>query len=208
MSNSDPTKRLTQDLARDLDRHFDDLVVTFQQPLFAYAYRTSGCRQDAEEVTQDVFIRAYRALREYEPERIRSLAVRAWLFQICINQIRNKHRRARVSTTELPDDLGQTDGPSDPVAHSYQRSEDGKAMAELVNRLPAKYRTPVILRFVNDLSYPEISEALGQPEGTVKSSVHRGLKLLRSYIEPSGERAMSLSATSTPHPSFPSGEPA
>jgi RNA polymerase sigma-70 factor, ECF subfamily len=66
------TSRMQRDLARDVDRHFEAVVVAYQQPLFAYAYRMSGCRQDAEEVVQDVFVRAYRALKTYEPDRIRA----------------------------------------------------------------------------------------------------------------------------------------
>jgi len=110
------------------------------------------------------------------------MAIKAWLFRICINQIRNKHRRHAVPTADLPDELPEHGRP-DPVATTFDDRESDQEMRALLLRLPSTYRPAVVLKFVNDLSYSEIAEALGQPEGTVKSNVHRGLKLLRSYLE-------------------------
>jgi RNA polymerase sigma-70 factor, ECF subfamily len=180
---------LTRDLARDLDRHFDEVVTGYQRQLFVFAYGMSGCSQDAEEVVQDVFVRAHRALKSYEADRIRGLALQAWLFRICLNLTRNRHRKKQVQTVEL---LG--DGPiggvkSDPTADEYRKIEDAREMQEMLLGLPNRYRSAVLLRHVNELSYPEIAAALDQPEGTVKSNVHRGVEMLRRRLSAAQEES-------------------
>jgi RNA polymerase sigma-70 factor (ECF subfamily) len=182
MTTKDETTHLTRELARDLDRCFDDLVQAYQRPLFAYAYRMMNSAQDAEEVVQDVFIRAYRALSEYEPDRIRSMALSPWLYRICVNQVRNKHRRAQVLTDSLPDEMGMPHE-AESTEHGYERQETKDELHALMAYLPPVYRTAILLRFMNDLSYLEMAQVLDQPEGTVKSNVHRGLSRLRTLHE-------------------------
>jgi RNA polymerase sigma-70 factor (ECF subfamily) len=175
---------LTRDLARDLDHHFEDLVLAFQGGLYAYAFRMSGCAQDAEELVQDVFIRAYRALRTYEPDRIRSLALRAWLYRICLNLLRNRGKRKGMHSEVLDEERHErNDGDHDPTASAVARDETAGETQRLVATLPGKYRSAVLLRFAGELSYPEMAHALAQPEGTVKSNVHRGLAMLRQSME-------------------------
>src|SRR5205085_3122382 len=96
---------LPRALARDLDTHFEDLVVCFQDRLYGFALRLLGSSRDAEESTQDAFVRAYRALQGYAPERRGELDLRAWLFQITLNVVRNRVRRAHLPETPIDDDL-------------------------------------------------------------------------------------------------------
>ena len=77
-----PADSLALDLAADLDAAFESLVRTFQDRLFSFALRLCGNREDAEEVAQDSFVRAYRALKTYPEERIRALSLQAWLYRI------------------------------------------------------------------------------------------------------------------------------
>lgn len=189
-SGSDGLNSLSHRLARDLDRHFDEVVLAFQQPLFAFAFSMLGHGPDAEEVVQDVFVRAYRALIGYEPERVRSMAVQAWLYRICVNQARNKRRRKELPTTDLEaDDIDASS--SNPVVEGFERSERNAELRTMIGRLPGPLRTAIVLRFVNGLTYREIGEALEQPEGTVKSNVHRALKVLRHHYRdlPAGSDA-------------------
>src|SRR6266702_2398549 len=95
-------KDLSAELAADLDKHFEHLVRTFQDRLYGFTLRLTGSRQDAEESTQDVFVRAYRALEKYPEERRRDLRLRPWLYQIALNVVRNRVRRPRL--TEVPVD--------------------------------------------------------------------------------------------------------
>src|SRR3954452_11261294 len=98
---SDEDARLAARLATDLDAAFESLVLAHQDRLFTIALRTGGDRSDAEELVQDCFVRAYRALTSYPPARIRELRLRGWLTTIRLNAGRNRARVRRVPTTEL-----------------------------------------------------------------------------------------------------------
>jgi RNA polymerase sigma-70 factor (ECF subfamily) len=164
-------------LAADLDGQFESLVLAHQDRLFTIALRTSGDRHDAEELVQDCFVRAYRALGAWPADRIRELRLRGWLTTILLNAGRNRARVRRVPTTELAFEPGAE--PSvDPVA----RRDSRETWARLLAGLSPAQRTAVVLRHVDGMSYAEIAEAVGRPEGTVKAHVHRGLAALRSAL--------------------------
>lgn len=183
-TTSETLKDLQRGLARDLDGHFEQLVLCFQRPLFVFVHRMSGCPEDAEEVVQDAFVRAYRALTAYDGDRVRSLSMQAWLYRICLNLLRNKTKRRRVVTEQLVEDRHEgRDASPDPIAVEFQQKERSREMHQAIATLPPKYRSAVLLRYMNDLSYAEIAYALSQPEGTVKSNVHRGLGLLRQTLD-------------------------
>src|SRR5437899_5955060 len=92
---------LSAHLAVDLDGHFEHLVRSYQDRMYAFALRLTGSRQDAEESTQDAFVRAYRALERYPRERRRELHLRAWLYQILLNVGRNRVRRRKLTEETL-----------------------------------------------------------------------------------------------------------
>lgn len=158
------------------ERVFERMVHEHQDRIYALGFALTGNRQDAEEVAQDTFLRAYRALVTYPQERVRDLKQKAWLHRIALNVFRNRVRRPRPRLVELngsePD---HAPGPEDGVLLRLELDE----LACRVAALPARFREAVVLRHVQELSYSEAAEALGQPVGTVKSNVHRGLKLLR-----------------------------
>jgi RNA polymerase sigma-70 factor (ECF subfamily) len=182
-------------LADDLDGAFEALVLEHQDRLFSLALRSVGDAGEAEELVQDAFVRAYRALAGYEPDRRRSLAIRPWLSTIVLNLCRNRARRARpahldIAALEGRDGYGgAVDGASHPSATRGSpeadalRRESAETWARRVRALPARYREPVLLRYVDDLAYAEMSVALGVPEGTLRAQVHRGLALLRTALE-------------------------
>jgi RNA polymerase sigma factor (sigma-70 family) len=178
---------LTEHLARDLDGSFETLVRTHVDRCYAIALRVLGDPHDAEEVAQDALVRAYRALGGYEPSRIRELRLRPWLATIVVNLCRNRVRRHPLPTTPLAPliDAGRepaADASTDPAGLALA-TVDRDHLASLLARLPDRYRIPVILRHVDDLSYAELAEVLGRPEGTLKSQVSRGLAMLRAAIE-------------------------
>lgn len=168
---------LTERLAADLDDGFESLVGVHADRLFSIALRVLGNRADAEEAAQDAFVRAYRALEGYEPERIRALRLRAWLATIVVNVCRNRTRVRRVATTQLAFEPG-----AEPAADPLARRDLRDTWAALLARLPPAQRTAIVLRHVDGLSYAEMAEALGRPEGTLKAQVHRGLAALREAI--------------------------
>jgi RNA polymerase sigma-70 factor (ECF subfamily) len=158
------------------ERLFERMVNEHQDRVFAFSLALTGNRHDAEEVAQDTFMRAYRALCSYPPDRIRELKQKPWLHRIALNVVRNRARGARPRLVELngsePD---HAIGPEDGALLKMEMD----ALAERVAGLPVRYREAVVLRHVQELSYQEAADALGQPVGTVKANVHRGLKLLR-----------------------------
>ena len=94
---------LAAELAHDLDRAFPDFVRSLQDGVYSGALRMVGNRHDAEEIAQEAFLRAYRALRDYPAERIRDLNPAAWVWTIAANLCRNHHRsRSRRPVTAEP----------------------------------------------------------------------------------------------------------
>jgi RNA polymerase sigma-70 factor (ECF subfamily) len=158
------------------ERVFERMVHEHQHRVYALSYALTGNRMDAEEVAQDTFLRAYRALISYSPDRVRDLKQRAWLHQIAVNVVRNRHRGVRPRLVEL--NGSEPDHGAGPEEGAMRRAEMDD-LAARVACLPPRYREAVVLRHVQELSYAEVADALGQPVGTVKANVHRGLKLLR-----------------------------
>lgn len=177
---------LTERLARDLDGTFETLVRAHVDRCYAIALRVLGDPHDAEEVAQDALVRAYRALATYDPARIRELRLRAWLATIVVNVCRNRVRRRAVPTTPLAPLVELGHEPAAPAdtgpAAIAETAAERERLAALLATLPDRYRIPIVLRHVDDLSYAELSAVLGRPEGTLKAQVSRGLAMLRAAV--------------------------
>src|SRR5438552_1725398 len=119
---------------------------------------------------------ARNAFMTYPPDRVRELKQKAWLHRIAVNVFRNRVRGTRPRLVEL--NGNEPDRGVGPEADVIRRAEIDALVAR-VACLPLRYREAVVLRHVHELSYAEAAEALGQPVGTVKANVHRGLKILR-----------------------------
>jgi RNA polymerase sigma-70 factor, ECF subfamily len=168
-------------LAHDLDGSFAELVATHQDLVFGVALRVTADRQAAEDVAQEAFVRAYRALKRYPRVRIEQMRLRPWLARISLNLARND-RRARRPTDPL-DELAEHPIPDDGPVRLAERREEHRFWLGLLNQLPERYRLAVALRHVEGLSYMEIADALARPVGSVKSDVHRGVRELRAAYE-------------------------
>lgn len=179
--------RLAAALAADLDGNFEQLVRGYQHQIYAYALGIARDPRDAEEIAQDAFVRAYRALQSYPVERARDLALRPWLFTIALNLSRNKLRGRRAMT--LPLEYASNGTKHDPPDEERERPES-RALAKLeaaqlraaIERLPEHFRQAVVLRHVMGLPYHEAADILSQPVGTVKANVHRGTRMLRAHV--------------------------
>ena len=171
--------RLEVDLAGNLDAVFPDVVLAYQDGLYATALRLTRSVHDAEDLAQEALVRAYRALSEYDAGRFEELRLRPWLWTILLNLARNRARsRSRRPPPALLDDAdaGARDG--DVAAAATATVTVVAALGEL---RPIE-REVVILRYVADLSLDEVAEALGRPLGTVKSHLHRSLRRLRATL--------------------------
>jgi RNA polymerase sigma-70 factor, ECF subfamily len=179
---------LAMRLSADLAGNFEQLMEVYQDRLYSFALRLSGNSQDAEEIVQDAFVRVYRALQSYSAERIGTLALRPWLYQITLNTWRNRVRGKRLAMVSMESQSGENIA-QELTAPTHERPEEATAHAELrgelgalVGALPERYRVAVVLRYVEGLSYAELAEALAQPIGTVKANVHRGIQQLRKQM--------------------------
>jgi RNA polymerase sigma-70 factor (ECF subfamily) len=179
-------------LARDLDGTFEAVVRGHEDRLYTIALRLLGDPRDAEEVAQDAFVRAYRALASYDAARLRELRLRPWLAAIVVNLARNRATRRRQPPSvsldaAAPDGSAVADRlastPAGEPAAAAERRERAAHWSALLAALPDRYRAPIVLRHVDGLSFSEMSESLGRPEGTLKAQVHRGLALLRTAHE-------------------------
>jgi RNA polymerase sigma-70 factor (ECF subfamily) len=169
-------------LATNLDDAFPDLVRALQDDVFSGALRMTRDRHAAEDITQEAFVRAYRALGGYEAERITSLRLRGWIWTIAANLCRNRARsRSRKPEAPLVDDrmLDPAPGPEQLALDTTAARELGALVADL----PWAQRSAVVLHHVVGLGYDEVADALDRPLGTVKSDIHRGLSRLRSSLE-------------------------
>ncbi len=189
------TTDLRSALAQDLDGYFEQLVLCYQNQLYTFALRIAGNPQDAEEIAQDAFVRAYRALASYSPEQVQTLMLRAWLYQITLNIFRNRVRGQRLKLVPL-DDLGANapepaaDQQAEPEA-IVARAERERELSAVIARLPERYRVALVLRHVAGFGYGELAALLNQPVGTVKSNVHRGVELLRKALDEPVEEVRS-----------------
>lgn len=169
---------LTEALAGDLAGGFEELVHAYQHRLYAFALAMSGEPADAEEIAQDALVRAHTALRRYSPARVRALRLSAWLHQIALNVFRNRVRRRRLRLVPLEVEPGVADPSAGPEGQAVSRAVL-RELANLVSGLPEHQRAAVVLRCVQGMTYADVAALLGQPEGTVKANVHRGLQALR-----------------------------
>lgn len=191
-------EELRAGLASNLDGTFERLVLAYQGRLFAFALRLTGRREDAEEIAQDAFVRAYRALAAYPAERIACLALHAWLFQITVNVARNHRRRPGINAISLDGDghepafLEPADDERTRPEALAERGEEARMLAHELAALPERYRAAVALRHVEGLGYAELAQVLGQPVGTVKANVHRGVILLRKALTARAEMPETL----------------
>ena len=169
-------------LAADLDDAFPVLLEQMHGLVYNGARRWLPTHQDAEDVTQEVFVRAYGALGEYSQQRIGELRLRPWLFTItlnlCRNHARSRSRRPRQTPLEPSHEGGTTDSAEEDAVHRVVVDEWRDRLAQL----QPKQRDAIVLRHVVGLSYDEVGQVLQRPAGTVKSDVHRGLERLRNLI--------------------------
>ena len=180
---------------------FGLLVDKYQTKVYNLALRMCGNEDDAYDLAQDAFVRAWRSLGSFQFES----AFSTWLFRltsnICLDFLRAKKRRAAVSLTMSGDDEEETqlDVP-DPAMGPEEAaiaSEDRRLLMAALNALPADQRQIITLRAINDLSYAEIARILDLQEGTVKSRLSRARTALRNKLLQSGNNSEKDSSRKT-----------
>lgn len=154
---------------------FEAIVRRYQRVLFSVAHRMLGNYEDALDATQNTFVRAYQGLETYDPDR----RFFSWIYRIGVNECLNA-RRARRPDEPLPDQIeaAQTGGPFQGV----EATERSESIDAALAGLSEDHRLVVVLRHFADLSYTEMSEALGVPEKTVKSRLFEARQRLGDLL--------------------------
>ncbi|NUM53560.1 MAG: sigma-70 family RNA polymerase sigma factor [Candidatus Hydrogenedentes bacterium] len=168
---------------------FDELVRRYKDRVYNVVYRFLGNREDALDVSQEVFVRAYRGIEGFRG----NAKVYTWLYSIAANLARNRLRDSgrlgrnmgtslellNESAPGLADSMGQQITPRDNAI----TDETQALLQQSLGELPEHYRIAFVLRTVEDLSYEEIAEIMGCPVGTVKSRLNQARQMLRDRLK-------------------------
>jgi RNA polymerase sigma-70 factor, ECF subfamily len=158
---------------------WDEVVREHADRVYRLAYRLAGNRADAEDLTQETFVRVFKSLAEYTPGTFEG-----WLHRITTNLFLDMvRRRQRIRFDALPDDAGdrlasREHGPE----QAYEDMNLDPEIQAALDALPADFRVAVVLCDLEQLSYEEIAATLGIKVGTVRSRIHRGRVLLREAL--------------------------
>ncbi len=169
---------------------FRTLVERYQRPVFSLVLRMVRDRGIAEDVTQEVFVKAWLALARYDPRR----RFASWLFKIASNAAIDQLRRKKLPTTSIetsdPDQSSILDRIEDERSESpdtlVKRRELSSALEAAVAALRPEYRLVVLLRFREELPYRDIAEATGMPLGTVKTNLRRARREIEERLRKDG----------------------
>lgn len=181
-------KKVNDVLKGDKDA-FEEIVTLFQHRLYHVCYRMLGSREEAEDIAQEAFVRAYINIQTYDQKRKFS----TWIFRIatnlCIDRLRKKkpdyYLDATVRGTEGLTMYSQIRAPEDLPEEEVEKLETQERVQHEINKLSERYRTVIILRYLEELPLQEISDILGLPLGTVKTRVHRGRAALKKQMSSS-----------------------
>jgi len=174
-------------VAGDADS-FNQLIKRWERPIYALAYRVIGRDEDARDVCQETFLRAFRALPGFKGQAKFS----SWLYRITLNLCRDWMRRQKrtpvVAAPEGVDiiELAAEQGPVESIEELVSRRQLSEAVAEAMQHLPAEQRTAIILKEYHGLTFQEIADLQGCPLSTVKTRLYQGLSVLRRELEAQG----------------------
>lgn len=194
----DDSKEMVQQLVESFKAGstevFDKLIELYSPKLYQAAYGILGNRQDAEEVVQDTFVRAYKGLNKFRGDA----SFETWIYRITINLSRNKYHWNRRRGSEINLSISQPLANSDDTRKNedmdiadkssgpdsiIEKDEFEKNIAKAFEKLPENLRETMILRHVDDMPYEQIAELLECKVGTVKSRIARGREYLRQILK-------------------------
>ena len=164
---------------------FGELVVRYRAPLVRLAYRLTHDHEEADDIAQDAFIRAYRGLGDFRPDR----PFARWLFVIARNASLDAIRRRRRSKGIEPEELLSGEGTTHDLGPEELALQNDEALRVrlALDALPPKYREVLELYYLGNFLYREIAERLAMPIGTVKTYISRAKRRLRHELEAEAE---------------------
>ncbi len=186
---SPPDRFLVERCRASDDAAFGEVVARYKAKIYNYLYRMTGSAEDAEDLTQEVFLRMYTSLDSFRGQS----SLSTWLFRIagnlCVDRFRRAKRRTPLFSLDAPQ--GDGDGAAHEVADETYAPHTLLENAELadqiqagLSRLPDKLRTALLLHDIEGLPYEQIAEIANCPLGTVKSRLFNARRLLREHLRP------------------------
>jgi RNA polymerase sigma-70 factor (ECF subfamily) len=163
---------------------FNQLVLRWERPIYALAYRTIGREEDARDVCQETFLRAFRALPGFRGQAKFS----SWLYRIALNLCRDWIRRERrAPVVQAPEDvdlveLAAAAEPSESIEDLVARKDLTRRVERAMALLPEEQRTAIVLKEYHGLTFQEIADLAGCPLSTVKTRLYQGLTVLRREL--------------------------
>jgi len=163
---------------------FNQLILRWERPIYALAYRTIGREEDARDVCQETFLRAFRALPKFRREAKFS----SWLYRIALNLCRDWARKERrAPLVQLPEDMDLMEmaaaaEPSESIEDLVARKDLTRRVEKAMALLPEEQRTAIVLKEYHGLTFQEIADLVGCPLSTVKTRLYQGLTVLRREL--------------------------
>ncbi len=184
MSDSNRDNLLIEQCLKGQQSSFSELIDEYKNMVFSLSYKMTNSLEDAEDISQEVFIRVYKSLYNFNPRYKFS----TWLYQMTLNLCRDRFRKGKIPSVSLDSPLNKDDqkdlrsiipdnqnNPEDIIMGVEQTN----FINDLITSLPLKYREVIILRHLKDLSYDEMSKILNISLGSVKTRLFRARELLK-----------------------------
>ena len=185
--SKDEDNALVQRALKGDRKAFEMIILKYQQPLLNYLGRMTGEREQAQDFTQEVFLKVHASLSSFQPR----FKFSTWLFKIASNFMIDFWRKKKIPAVSL--DQSRDDGENlcflqvpdagPPVAIKYELAQIKKRIEVALERVPEEFRELFVLRHINEFSYEEIAEIKGLPVGTVKNRVFQTKEMLRGLLE-------------------------
>ncbi|MFL6351502.1 MAG: RNA polymerase sigma factor [Bryobacteraceae bacterium] len=184
---SEEDARILRGLRAGIEGAYEELIARYQQPVYGIAYRLLGSSADAADVVQEVFLKVFRGVGSFREHS----SLRTWMYRIAVNEAHNHHRwfsrhcRREVGMEDAADRSMALESAADPGRSPFDQtldSENRTLIEQALANINPVFRTAVVLRDIENLSYEEIAEILQVSLGTVKSRILRGREALRREL--------------------------
>jgi RNA polymerase sigma-70 factor (ECF subfamily) len=197
---SEEDARILRGLRAGIEEAYEELISRYEQPIYGMVYRLLGNQSDACDVVQEVFLKVFRSVGAFREQS----SLRTWIYRIAVNEVHNhrrwfiRHCRLEVSLeNEREEQSNSLEYAADRSRSPYEQAMNNEAkviIERALTRINPVFRTAVVLRDIQNLSYEEIAEILQVSLGTVKSRILRGREALRRELtqRPEGGLAQAM----------------
>lgn len=160
-------------------QYFEDLVTRYKKLVYSVVYNMVSDKEEVSDISQEVFIRIYKALHRYNPE----FKFSTWAVRIATNLCLDIHRKKKLDSVPI-DEVGDLSSSSDVTPEAtYIKKERSERIKKAIEALPEKYKVPVVLFHQNGLSYEEMTKVLNEPMTIIKNRLYRARLMLREALQ-------------------------